>query len=187
MQNGQYHEGKLPIQHCPSNSGCRSVIQQNDGGNRTLLSDPFILTLKQPTQTRFGVWIDYILVVPAEEFHDKMLDQDDLDQTGVFISQCGQNHFYLDPKIKGFCREAAFSLTSAYNREALPCKCNHLGSTSFECDKFGGQCPCKPNVIGRQCTECKNGYYDFPNCKTCDCPPTASCDANGKHSSSHHM
>ena len=33
----------------------------------------------------------------------------------------------------------------------------------------GGQCPCKDNVIGRQCTECKVGYYDYPNCKPCNC------------------
>lgn len=174
VQNGQHHEGKLPILHCPSNSGCRSVIQQSDGSNRTLLSDSFILSLKQPT--RNGVWIDYILVVPAEQYNDDMLDQDDLDQAGVFISQCGQNHFYIDPKTKGFCREAVFSLTSAYNSGALPCACDYLGSTSFECDKFGGQCPCKANVVGRQCTECKNGYYDFPDCKPCDCPPNLTCD-----------
>ena len=153
IQNGQYHEGKLPIRHCPSSSGCRSVIQQLDGGNRTLLSDSFILTLKQPT--RFGVWIDYVLVVPAEQFNDNILEQDDLDQTGVFISQCGQNHFYLDPKTKGFCKDSAFSLTSAYNSGAFSCGCDYRGSVSFECEKFGGQCPCKPNVIGRQCSECR--------------------------------
>ncbi|KAK3929045.1 Laminin subunit alpha [Frankliniella fusca] len=181
VQNGEHHEGKLPIRHCPSNSGCRSVIQQNQmksnqitGSNRTLLSDSFVVTLKQPT--RFGVWIDYILVIPAEQFTDSILEQDDLDQTGVFINQCGQNHFYIDPKTKGFCKEAVFSLTSAYNSGALKCNCDYLGSTDFECEKFGGQCPCKANVIGRRCTECRNGYYGFPDCKPCDCPPTATCE-----------
>ncbi|XP_034231739.1 laminin subunit alpha isoform X3 [Thrips palmi] len=180
IQNGKYHEGVLPILHCPSNSGCRSVIQKTQGGsNRTLLSDDFILTLKLPNQeasSHLGVWINQVLVIPAEEYHDDILKQDNLDQTGAFISKCGQNNFYLDPKTKGFCRESVFSLTSAYNSGALKCECNFEGSTSFKCEKFGGQCPCKPNVIGRQCTECKNGYYDFPNCKPCDCPPTASCE-----------
>ncbi|XP_026292152.1 laminin subunit alpha [Frankliniella occidentalis] len=175
VQNGQYHEGKLPIRHCPSNSGCRSVIQQSNGSNRTLLSDSFIVTLKQQP-TRFGVWIDYILVIPAEQFTPSILEQDDLDQTGVFLNQCGQNHFYIDPKTKGFCREAVFSLTSAYNSGALKCNCDYLGSTDFECAKFGGQCPCKANVIGRRCTECRNGYYGFPDCKPCDCPATAICE-----------
>lgn len=178
IQNGEYHEGVLPILHCPSNSGCRSVIQKADGSNRTLLSDDFILTLKVPNQhsSRYGVYINQVLVIPAEQFNDDILKQDNLDQTGAFISKCGQNNFYLDPKTEAFCRESVFSLTSAYNNGALQCDCNFEGSTSFKCEKFGGQCPCKPNVIGRQCTECKNGYYDFPNCKPCDCPPTATCE-----------
>ena len=46
----------------------------------------------------------------------------------------------------------------------------------YDCEKFGGQCRCKPNVIGRQCTRCKPGFFGFPDCKQCKCPPTATCD-----------
>lgn len=53
---------------------------------------------------------------------------------------------------------------------ALKCECSYDGSTSFECNTFGGQCSCKPNVIGRRCSECKTGYFGFPNCRPCSCP-----------------
>lgn len=49
------------------------------------------------------------------------------------------------------------------------------------CEKFGGQCECKENIINRQCTECRDGYFGFPNCKKCNCgkkrcdPITGSC------------
>ena len=46
----------------------------------------------------------------------------------------------------------------------------------YECEKFGGQCECKPNVIGRQCTRCKPEFFGFPDCKQCNCPPTATCN-----------
>nr|CAD7439992.1 unnamed protein product [Timema bartmani] len=75
-----------------------------------------------------------------------------------------------------FCKETVFSLTSDYNNGALPCQCDFDGSLSFECEPFGGQCPCKPNIIGRRCEICKTGYFGFPNCKPCDCPSTALCE-----------
>ena len=74
--------------------------------------------------------------------------------------------------------QAVFTLTTEFNSGALPCQCNAEGSMSFECDQFGGQCPCKPGVIGRQCTRCKTGYFGFPDCKPCDCPSAALCDVN---------
>lgn len=75
-----------------------------------------------------------------------------------------------------------FSITAGYNNGALPCHCNYEGSLSFSCDKFGGQCACKSNIIGRTCEACKTGYFGFPDCKPCNCPSTAYCDtATGKN------
>ena len=50
------------------------------------------------------------------------------------------------------------------------------GSLVFSCAKVGGQCTCKDNIIGRQCTKCKPGYYGYPNCQKCDCPGFTQCD-----------
>ena len=71
-----------------------------------------------------------------------------------------------------------FSLTTDYNNGALECQCDSQGSESFECHAFGGQCPCKPHVIGRQCNRCQTGFFGFPDCRPCDCPSTALCDDN---------
>ena len=57
----------------------------------------------------------------------------------------------------------------------MPCHCNIDGSYDHKCESFGGQCKCKPNVIGRECSMCKTGYFGFPNCQKCNCPDTAVC------------
>lgn len=116
------------------------------------------------------------MVIPAGLYTERHLDEEKLDRTGEFISTCGSNHFNIDTSREGFCRDSVFSITAAHNIGALPCMCDYAGSASFECEKFGGQCTCKENIIGRQCTACKSGYYGFPECKPCNCPSTAYCE-----------
>ncbi len=41
----------------------------------------------------------------------------------------------------------------------LPCGCNMGGSTSPECSTMSGQCPCKPNIEGRDCSRPALGFY----------------------------
>lgn len=36
-----------------------------------------------------------------------------------------------------------------------------MGSLSLECDPNGGQCQCKPNVVGRRCDKCAPGTFGF--------------------------
>ena len=77
-----------------------------------------------------------------------------------------QKIYFFSPHTQGFCRDSVFSLAVDNNNGALECGCNFDGSTSFDCETFGGQCDCKPHVIGRTCTQCKTGYYGFPNCQS---------------------
>lgn len=50
-----------------------------------------------------------------------------------------------------------------------PCNCDPVGSTSLQCDSEG-QCPCRPNMRGRQCTHCRDNRK-FPTDNIClDCP-----------------
>ena len=67
--------------------------------------------------------------------------------------------------VTGFCRDAVYSLTTDYNNGALRCDCSPDGSVSFNCQEFGGQCRCRPNIIGRTCSHCRTGYYGFPDCR----------------------
>jgi len=64
-----------------------------------------------------------------------------------------------------FCKDSVRSLVAFYNNGALPCNCHSAGATSPACSPLGGQCVCRPHVIGRQCSRCQTGYYGFPFCK----------------------
>lgn len=64
-----------------------------------------------------------------------------------------------------FCRDAATSLSLFYNNGARPCGCHEVGATGPTCEPFGGQCPCRAYVIGRDCSRCATGYWGFPTCR----------------------
>lgn len=118
MHNGQMYEIKLPVTHCPSNSGCRAVIKHAPDGNHEFqLTQNFHLTLRVSVvcvplaffihvfppqeQPGKGLWLDYVLVIPAEDYYPGVLQEEPLDQTGVFISQCGKNNFNVAPEQSG--------------------------------------------------------------------------------------
>ena len=88
-----------------------------------------------------------------------------IDLSADFRQQCSGMFFDVKADAPNFCVNSVFSLSTLFNDGALACECDTQGSTSKYCQEFGGQCPCKPNVIGRQCSRCKVGYYGFPNCK----------------------
>lgn len=46
IQNGQFYEAKVPVKHCPSQSGCRATIVQVDQNNKFSLTENFMITLK---------------------------------------------------------------------------------------------------------------------------------------------
>lgn len=41
------------------------------------------------------------------------------------------------------------------------CECDPQGSLSSVCDPNGGQCQCRPNVVGRKCDRCAPGTFGF--------------------------
>uniref|UniRef100_A0A7N6BLQ8 Laminin, beta 2 (laminin S) n=1 Tax=Anabas testudineus TaxID=64144 RepID=A0A7N6BLQ8_ANATE len=51
------------------------------------------------------------------------------------------------------------------------CNCDPQGSISSVCEVRGGQCHCRPNVIGRRCDQCAPGTYGFgpSGCIACGC------------------
>lgn len=50
---------------------------------------------------------------------------------------------------------------SALHPLPTACQCDPQGSLSSECNPHGGQCRCKPGVVGRRCDRCAPGYYGF--------------------------
>lgn len=80
------------------------------------------------------------------------------------------------PALAEMCSKLICSISSIIHDGALPCQCDPQGSLSGECDKVGGQCRCKPNVMGRRCDQCAPGTYGFGvnGCTACDCHPDGS-------------
>lgn len=40
---GKKYEASIPVEHCPSNSGCRAVVKQADGNTIFNISDNFTI------------------------------------------------------------------------------------------------------------------------------------------------
>ncbi|KAI8431212.1 hypothetical protein MSG28_001250 [Choristoneura fumiferana] len=174
--DGQKHTGRVTVEHCPSNSGCRALLRLDS--DQFPVADNCSVTLEGNGNK--GVWLDYLLAIDSSDFTDTVLKETNmLDYSREFISKCANDHYYIHPNATGFCRDAVFSITAEYNSGTLSCACDVEGSTDLECEPFGGQCKCRENVIGRTCGACKTGYYGFPNCRPCHCPSTAICDDNG--------
>lgn len=129
VQNGHFYEAQLPVKHCPSVSGCRSVIRQANANNIFQLTENFVLTLKVNTRdfsfffysrlsfsynslasqrnnifqepNHKSIWLHYLLVIPSSQYNPNIVNELPFDLTASFISQCGQNHFYIDHKEEG--------------------------------------------------------------------------------------
>ena len=43
----------------------------------------------------------------------------------------------------------------------IACNCDATGSVNATCQKYGGQCHCKPGVTGRMCDKCIAGFYNL--------------------------
>ncbi|XP_015787110.1 laminin subunit gamma-1-like [Tetranychus urticae] len=75
--------------------------------------------------------------------------------------------FFGDPLSypKGDCKSCG-----CYKTGTLVVK-DENGKDLVLCDPRSGQCECKPNVMGRQCDQCMEGYWDISDngCKSCDC------------------
>ncbi|XP_063408857.1 laminin subunit beta-1-like [Mytilus trossulus] len=74
-------------------------------------------------------------------------------------------------ELQDFCRQLTFSISSIIHQKALECQCDPMGSLSSECEYAGGQCRCKPYVVGHRCNKCAPGTDDFgpDGCKPCIC------------------
>uniref|UniRef100_UPI00358F3273 laminin-like protein epi-1 n=1 Tax=Myxine glutinosa TaxID=7769 RepID=UPI00358F3273 len=74
------------------------------------------------------------------------------------------------------CQQLVCSTSAILHNGAIPCDCHLEGSLDTICDRIGGQCRCKANVIGRRCDTCISAATDLLDCvsSTCDCDPRGS-------------
>ncbi|XP_072901622.1 laminin subunit alpha-3 isoform X2 [Hemitrygon akajei] len=162
------YSGSFSASFCPHAFGCRTQVITGKRIEFDLRNQEVSLTLTVPKDK--ALWVEYILIIPSDSYSPDLQNEKPLDKSYDFITACGGNSFHIDPETSSnFCLDSAKSLVAFYNNGALPCQCNREGATSPECKPFGGQCSCRPNVIGRQCDRCATGHYMFPVCRPCSC------------------
>ncbi|ELW48958.1 Laminin subunit alpha-3 [Tupaia chinensis] len=168
VDRGQPLSGSFRASFCPHVLGCQDQVL-TEGQIEFDISEPEVaVTVKVPEGK--SLVLVRVLVVPAENYNYQLLHKKSVDKSFEFINDCGEDSFYIDPRTASrFCKNSARSLVAFYHNGALPCECHPTGAVGHHCSPEGGQCPCQPNVIGRQCTRCGTGYYGFPLCKPCNC------------------
>ena len=74
-------------------------------------------------------------------------------------------------ELSPFCEKMTYTISAWLYDGAQSCDCDKQGSTSLNCNPKGGQCECRPGVTGRQCDQCKPGFYGFSanGCTECKC------------------
>uniref|UniRef100_A0A4X2JQ08 Laminin subunit alpha 3 n=1 Tax=Vombatus ursinus TaxID=29139 RepID=A0A4X2JQ08_VOMUR len=180
IEGGQLWSGTFIASFCPQVFGCRNLVIAESQTNLDLSEPDFSVTVKVPDGKSL-VLVCSVLVVPAENYGYHMLHKKSVDKSFDFINNCGGNSFYIDPLTSSrFCKDSARSLVAFYNNGALPCDCHAMGAVSPTCNPEGGQCQCRPNVIGRRCARCQTGYYGFPFCKLCHCGQRLCDETTGK-------
>ncbi|XP_042299302.1 laminin subunit alpha-3-like [Sceloporus undulatus] len=179
VNGGQLWSGSSNASFCPHISGCRGLVMAENQIELDISRHSISVTVKIPNEKT--VVLERVLAVPADSYSYTLLYKDTVDKSFDFINKCGENSFYINPVTSSeFCRNSARSLVAAYNNGALPCNCHRIGATNLTCDAMGGQCHCKPHIIGRQCNRCQTGYYGFPFCKPCRCGRRLCDDITGK-------
>ncbi|XP_027144166.1 laminin subunit alpha-5 isoform X2 [Larimichthys crocea] len=180
INGGRIWQGHANASFCPHAYGCRNVLVSENQIILDVTDHEVFLTVQIPGGKT--LWLDYVLVVPEASYSSSYLNEEPLDKSYDFISSCGQNSFHINPSTASpFCLGSAVSLSAFFNNGAMPCACHEVGAESDTCEPFGGQCHCRPNVIGRDCSMCATGYWGFPNCRPCNCgtrlcePVTGDC------------
>uniref|UniRef100_A0A8C3IVW1 Laminin subunit alpha 3 n=1 Tax=Chrysemys picta bellii TaxID=8478 RepID=A0A8C3IVW1_CHRPI len=179
VDGGRLWSGSFSASFCPHAFGCRDQVIAENQIELDIPGPEVSVTVKIPNEKTLVV--EHVLVVPADSYSHSLLQKRTVDKSFDFINQCGGNSFYIDPVTSSaFCKDSVRSLVAFYNDGALPCNCHKAGATSSACNPLGGQCSCKPNVIGRRCSRCQTGYYGFPFCKLCNCGRRLCDDITGQ-------
>ena len=88
------------------------------------------------------------------------------------------------------CSAGYFNLSASVPQGCVECGCNMTGTVggSGVCTGEGGQCPCKPNVVGRTCSSCADNHFGITRedgcaachaqCLSCTGPMATDCQVS---------
>ncbi|MFH4984454.1 hypothetical protein AB6A40_011163 [Gnathostoma spinigerum] len=92
--------------------------------------------------------------------------------------QCRHDVLSLKPtsELSDVCTRYICPVAAIVFNQSFDCDCDPTGSVSGICAPKGGQCECKPNVVGRRCDQCAMGTYGFGplGCTACECDSVGS-------------
>ncbi|XP_018593226.2 laminin subunit beta-2 isoform X2 [Scleropages formosus] len=134
---------------------------------RRNVPNPSILVDSISLLPRYNSMEMFIAGDPASIARKQSFERYRCHETGKAVSR---------PQLSDVCAKLISSMSAIINDGALACHCDPQGSVSSECNPRGGQCQCKPNVIGRRCDQCAPGTYGFgpAGCKPCGCSTEGS-------------
>ncbi|XP_042225500.1 laminin subunit beta-1-like isoform X3 [Homarus americanus] len=130
-----------------------------------------------------SILVDSIMLIPRAEklpFYSGSFENDDL-RYEYERYRCSES-FYDGQgvaTVPEVCRDNHLDSIGFYvYGQAFSCQCDGTGSYSSICSSLGGQCDCKPNVVGRRCDRCAPGTFGFgpEGCKACGCSPVGALD-----------
>lgn len=128
------------------------------------------------------ILVDSISIIPQIEATPIMSGSPAADDRRRLFEEnrCNETFYELEYELRATpeCKTLIDTTGIYINNGSVQCNCNPTGSLSKKCTEFGGECPCKANVVGRQCDRCAPGTYGFgpEGCTACDCNSIGSTD-----------
>ena len=185
-QIGEIH---APICQRRTPGGCSQIVTLQNGSTAIRLDEPEFTAYLALTNPNTSLLIDYLSAQKIEPKVNKVVTQAPAiaegDRASKFVQECiskaAPNYDLKISQASPFCRQALLSLSATFNEQAAACSCDSRGSTDSngQCETYGGQCSCRPNVIGRRCDRCRTGFWGFPNCRPCTCPTKICNEVSG--------
>ena len=111
---------------------------------------------------------DQCVYDPVVDERQLSIDVDGEFSGGGVCQNCRHNTAGINCELctEGFYRPDGVDATDPQGCVACQCESDY---TIGSCEPKTGKCYCKPEYDGEKCDRCAPGYFDYPECKKCDC------------------
>lgn len=87
----------LPYMHKKGN-----IVQRRQQSLHNAYIFYLLIFLQDPNHK--SIWLDYVLVVPAQQFTQEIMHELPVERTTEYIKYCGHNNFHIDSNSSGVQR-----------------------------------------------------------------------------------